>query len=627
MTFIKAQSLRPFRRSPLLRAGALGIALVAAHGAAFAAGPVPAGIELQAPASVAVTKVDFNRGDDGSGRLVLSFDGEGAMADLRSGNGQVVVDIGNAVLPAELQRGLDVEDFATPVQRIDARPSGNGTQLVLATRGDIDSLAWQSGNQYVVEIAARAGEVATGSVTTATVAQAAATVAARGYSGRPVTFNFQDVPVRTVLQLIAEESNLNVVASDTVQGNVTLRLVNVPWDQALDIVLRAKGLDKRRDGGVVWVAPQAELAKFEQDKEDARIALENREGLITDYVQINYHNAGQIFKALTEAKGIGGGSGGEGSSQTDNGFLSPRGRLVADDRTNTLMISDIPKKVAAMRELIDVIDRPVDQVLIEGRIVIANDTFARDLGARFGLQGRRVGDRSQGIGSSLAGSGNIANNPGAPLVGGGGNGLNVSLPASSFTNTTPAGLAYTLLGANFSLDVELSAMQEEGRGEVISNPRIVTANQREGVIKQGKEIGYVTITGGAAGQAATPNVQFKEVLLELKVTPTITNDNRVFLNMNVKKDEVDTYLELEGYGTVPSINRREINTAVLVEDGQTVVIGGVYEFLDRSSVAKVPFLGDVPFLGNLFKKRGRSKDKAELLVFVTPKILRVSKLN
>ena len=624
MTFIKAQSLRPFRRSPLLRAGALGIALAAAHGAALAAGPAPEGVVLEAPASVAVTKVDFNRGEDGSGRLVLQFDRDGAMADLRNSNGQIVVDIGNAALPAELQRGLNVEDFATPVQRIDARPSGAGTQLVLATRGEVDSLAWQSGSQYVVEIAPRAGEVATGSVTTATVAQAAATVAARGYTGRPVTFNFQDVPVRTVLQLIAEESNLNVVASDTVQGNVTLRLVNVPWDQAMDIVLRAKGLDKRREGGVIWVAPQAELAKFEQDKEDARIALENREGLITDYVQINYHNAGQIFKALTEAKGIGGGSGGEGSgSQTDNGFLSPRGRLVADDRTNTLMISDIPKKVAAMRELIDVIDRPVDQVLIEGRIVIANDTFARDLGARFGIQGRREGDRRQAIGGSLGGNASIINN-GEVVVGGPNNGLNVSMPAGSFTTGTAAGLAYTLLGANFSLDVELTALQEEGRGEVISNPRIVTANQREGVIKQGREIGYVTITGGTGGQAATPNVQFKEVLLELKVTPTITNDDRVFLNMHVKKDEVDQYLELEGYGTVPSINRREINTAVLVEDGQTVVIGGVYEFSDRSSVAKVPFLGDVPFLGNLFKKRGRGKDKAELLVFVTPKILRVS---
>jgi type IV pilus assembly protein PilQ len=392
----------------------------------------------------------------------------------------------------------------------------------------------------------------------------------------------------------------------------------VPWDQAMDIVLRAKGLDKRRDGGVVWVAPQAELAKFEQDKEDARIALENREGLITDYVQINYHNAGQIFKALTEAKGIGGGGGEGGGGQTDNGFLSPRGRLVADDRTNTLMISDIPKKVAAMRELIDVIDRPVDQVLIEGRIVIANDTFARELGARFGIQGRRQGDRTQAIGGSL-------NSTNATIANGIGpnSGLNFDLPASA---TGAAGLAYTLLGANFSLDMELSALQEEGRGEVISNPRIVTANQREGVIKQGKEIGYVTVTGGGAGGgAATPNVQFKEVLLELKVTPTITSDNRVFLNMNVKKDEVDRYIDLPEYGQVPSINRREINTAVLVEDGQTVVIGGVYEFTDRSSVSKVPFLGDVPFLGNLFKKRGRNKDKAELLVFVTPKILRVAK--
>ena len=282
------------------------------------------------------------------------------------------------------------------------------------------------------------------------------------------------------------------------------------------------------------------------------------------------------------------------------------------------MISDIPKKVAQMRELIGVIDRPVDQVLIEGRIVIANDTFARDLGAKFGIGGKRTyneGDNEATIGSTTNGVGN-ANR-----------GLNVNLPAGSFTTANGLGpsLAYTLLGANFNLDLELSALQEEGRGEVISNPRIVTANQREGVIKQGKEIGYVTITGGTGGAAATPNVQFKEVLLELKVTPTITQDNRVFLNMNVKKDEVDRYLPVANFGVVPIINRREINTAVLVDDGQTVVIGGVYEFTDQESVSKVPFLGDIPFLGNLFKKRGRSKDKAELLVFVTPKILRVAK--
>ena len=259
-------------------------------------------------------------------------------------------------------------------------------------------------------------------------------------------------------------------------------------------------------------------------------------------------------------------------------------------------------------------------MLIEGRIVIASDTFARDLGARFGFQGRRIGDRTQAIGGSLEGNTSIIENGEVSS-----NGLNVDLPAQIYTQSPAGALAYTLLGRNFSLDVELSAMQEEGRGEVVSNPRIVTANQREGVIKQGKEIGYVTITASGAGGVATPNVQFKEVLLELKVTPTITQDNRVFLNMNVKKDEVDRYLEVADFGVVPIINRREVNTAVLVEDGQTVVIGGVYEFTDRSSVAKVPFLGDIPFLGALFKKRGRSKDKAELLVFVTPKILRVAK--
>ncbi|MCC5087229.1 type IV pilus secretin PilQ [Xanthomonas campestris] len=619
MTFSNAQRLRPVRRQAMLRACVLGFALTLASGSSFAAAALaqPAQDPAKtAPASLAVSKIDFKRGDDGAGRLILQFDGQGASPDLRTQGDNVLVDISNARLPAELQRPLNVTDFATPVQRVEVKPSGGGSQLVLSTKGAFDSLAYQTGNEYVVEITPRKGQPAVGGVSASAVTQAAAQIAARGYSGRPVTFNFQDVPVRTVLQLIAEESNLNIVASDTVQGNVTLRLMNVPWDQALDIVLRAKGLDKRRDGGVVWVAPQPELAKFEQDKEDARIAIENREELITDYVQINYHNAALIFKALTEAKGIGGGGGqgGGGQSQQDNGFLSPRGRLVADERTNTLMISDVPKKVAQMRELISHIDRPVDQVLIEGRIVIATDTFARDLGAKFGLGGTHTyGGNVATIGSTAAGGGSAADR-----------GLNVNLPAGAFTNGAAPSLAYTLLGSNFNLDLELSALQQEGRGEVISNPRIVTSNQREGVIKQGREIGYVTVTGGTAGQVATPNVQFKEVLLELKVTPTITNDNRVFLNMNVKKDEIDQLIELPNYGTVPSINRREINTAVLVDDGQTVVIGGVYEFTDRASVSKVPFLGDVPFLGNLFKSRGRSKDKAELLIFITPKVLRVA---
>ncbi|ATB59801.1 fimbrial protein [Xanthomonas citri pv. fuscans] len=644
MTFSNAQRLRPVRRHAIFQACALGFALALASGSAFAAAALtqpaqdPAKV---APASLAVSKIDFKRGEDGAGRLILQFDGQGASPDLRTQGDNVLVDISNAKLPAELQRPLNVTDFATPVQRVEVKPSGSGSQLVLSTKGAFDSLAYQTGNEYVVEITPRKGQPAVGGVSPAAVTQAAAQIAARGYSGRPVTFNFQDVPVRTVLQLIAEESNLNIVASDTVQGNVTLRLMNVPWDQALDIVLRAKGLDKRRDGGVVWVAPQPELAKFEQDKEDARIAIENREDLITDYVQINYHNAAVIFKALTEAKGIGGGGSGGGgqggqggAGQQDNGFLSPRGRLVADERTNTLMISDIPKKVAQMRELISHIDRPVDQVLIESRIVIATDTFARDLGARFGITGATGRGILSGALESNVNFQNTAAQRANEIANTGTSttlashlfpsGLNVDLGASGFTNSRAAGLAYTLLGSNFNLDIELSAMQEEGRGEVVSNPRIVTANQREGVIKQGREIGYVTISGGGTGGQSQANVQFKEVLLELKVTPTITNDNRVFLNMNVKKDEVARFINLPLYGTVPEINRREVNTAVLVGDGETVVIGGVYEFNDRESVAKVPFLGDIPFLGNLFKKRGRSKEKAELLVFVTPKVLRVA---
>jgi len=657
MTFHQAKGLRPVRRSTLNRVSALGVALMLACAPALAAAPAekPVGTTVApatAPAGLSVAKIDFKRGDDGAGRLIVQFDGQGAVPDLRTQGNSVVVDVGNARLPANLQKPMNVTDFATPVQRIDAKPSGAGTQLVLSTGGAVESLAYQSGNEYVVEISPRQAPAAVGAVTAGSVTQAAKAVGQRGFTGKPVTFNFQDVPVRTVLQLIAEESNLNVVASDSVQGNVTLRLVNVPWDQALDIVLRAKGLDKRRDGSVIWVAPQAELAKFEQEKEDARIAIENREDLVTDYVQINYHSATQIFKALTEAKGIGGGGGGGnggggGSSQEDSGFLSSRGRIVADERTNTLMISDIPKKIARMRELIGVIDRPVDQVLIESRIVIATDTFARELGAKFGISGSRDNvyfsgsldanaetrksqvDTAQANAKAVrewqaGGSVGPAPIPSGPTIK---RGLNWNLPVAAANN--PGSLALSILNAGYLLDVELSAMQEESRGEVISNPRVVTTNQREAMIKQGKEIGYVTISGaGAAGGAgSTPNVQFKEVVLELRVTPTITNDNRVFLNMQVKKDEVDRLIELQGYGTVPSINRREVNTAVLVEDGQTVVIGGVYEFTDRSSISKVPFLGDVPFLGNLFKKRGRNKDKAELLVFVTPKVLRVAKQN
>ena len=573
----------------------------------------------QAPASV--TNIDFKRSEGGGGKLTISFSGDGATPDLRNQGANVVVNLGNSRVPATQARSLNVADFATPVQRIDSQ----GNQIVLGTNGAFESMAYQRGREYIVEILPRAAQVAQGglSSTIAGTAQAVAANNARPvYRGRPVNFNFQDVPVRTVLQLIAEESGLNIVASDTVAGNVTLRLVNVPWDQALDIILQAKGLDKRRSGSVIWVAPQAEIAKYEQDKEDARINLENRQEMVTEYFRINYHSAIAIYKALTEAKGIGGaGGGGQGGNQQgagENGFLSPRGRLVADERTNTLMISDIPKKVEAMRALINEVDRPVDQVVIESRIVIATESFARDLGARFGVSSNY--QRTNGrhiVSGNVADTTSIGNGDGRQIP----SGLMFNLPATPVSGISAAGIAYTLLGANFQLDVELSAMQEQQRGEVSSNPRILTTNQRESVIQQGREIGYVTVTASTGG-VVTPTVAFKDVLLELRVTPTITNDDRVFLNMKVSKNELDSWLNTS-IGQVPIIAKRQIDTAALIENGQTVVIGGVYEFKDQESIAKVPFLADIPVIGNLFKRKSRSNDKVELLIFMTPKILRV----
>lgn len=630
MTVSNAGSLQSGRTSSV-RAGALGLAIGLAatfSGAHAAQAPVrpsmlpvlqAATAATQSAAAVAVTDLDFRRGDGGSGKLVLRFDGDGAAPDLRTQGGNIVVNLGGAALPASLQRPLNVTDFATPVQRIDARQDANGTQVVLSAQGDFEPMAYQSGRDYIVEIVPRSGpaaaERAVGAASAAaTMGQSAmATVAdTRTYSGAPVTFNFQDVPVRTVLQLIADESDLNIVASDSVTGNVTLRLQNVPWDQALDIVLQAKSLDKRRSGNVVWVALQSEIASFEQAKEDARLAIEERAEMTTEYIPISYGNAEDIAKLLTEesktsVRGGGGGMGGSGGNQRDTGFLSSRGSLSFDRRTNTLLVIDIPKRVEEIRRLVTMLDKPVDQVVIEARIVIANENFARDLGARFGVSASK---ERVNVGGALGASEGVFT-PG---------GLNVNLPVA--TEGGAPTLGFTILGNTINWAVELQALQTEGRGEVVSNPRIVTSNQREAVIRQGQEVGYLTVTGGQSN--SVPTVEFKDVLLELKVTPTITNDGRVFLAMDILKDEIERFVDYGGFGEVPLISKRSVTTAVLIDDGQTVAIGGVYEFTDRASLRKVPFLADIPVLGNLFKSRGRSKDKAELLIFVTPKVMRVA---
>jgi len=555
---------------------------------------------------IEVANIDFRRGENGSGRVILRFNGDGAAADMRNEGSKVVVDVANASLPENLRRRLDVTDFATPVQSLEPNANAGSTRLVINTNGAFDSMAFQTGNEYVIEITPRRAAV----IASAPAARAAGAVPgeapARGYTGRAVTFNFQDVPVRTVLQLIAEESNLNVVASDTVQGNVTLRLINVPWDQAMEIVLRAKQLDKRRDGNVIWVAPQKEIADFEKAMADARIANEDREALVTEYIAINYGNAEEIAKLLTENSKSSGSGGGGGGGQQNKGFLSPRGSVSFDNRTNTLLLIDIPQKIQDIRQLLATLDRPVDQVLIEARIVVATETFARELGVIFGVNDR------VGTLPAAAAAGETTTD----------SGFLVGLPA-----TSPAGLLnLSILRSDIALDLELSALEEEGRGEVVSNPRVITANQREAIIRQGDEVGYLTIqpatTPGAVAQAT---VEFKEVLLELKVTPTITQDGRVYLNLMVKKDEVSELITNPAGGFVPQIARREVSTAVLIDNGQTVVVGGVYEFKSREDLRKVPFLGDVPVLGNLFRNKGKSSEKAELLIFVTPRILQVAR--
>jgi type IV pilus assembly protein PilQ len=546
----------------------------------------------------AISNIDFRRGPNGEGRVLISFSGGGANAQMTHKGNKVLVTIDHVNLPPNLAQRLDTLDFATPVQSIVTRVgAGGGARMEIATKGNVDTSAYQTADQYVVEVSPKKVD--------AKAAAAARPGQEPSYSGSRVTFNFQDIPVRSALQLIADVSKLNLVASDSVGGSVTLRLDNVPWDQALDVILRAKSLDKRRNGNVIWVAPQGELAKYEQDVADAKLKAQDTAELVTDYIPISYGKASDIAKLLTTGSMQGGG--GSSGSSTSRGFLSPRGSVSFDERTNTLLLNDTPDKIKQVRDVIAVLDRPVQQVLIESRIVIATDDFTRDLGAKFGVSAIRTNPSGQTIST------------GGQLTSTGTGGLNVSLPASSPTGS----LGLAILGANYAVDLELSAAQTEGRGEVISSPRVITANQQEAVIRQGQEIGYVTYqssggTGGGQGQAT---VQFKDAVLELKVTPTITADNRIYLAINVKKDALNKYITVPGSGQVPVIDTRELNTSVLVDNGQTVVLGGIYEVNKTDTIQKVPGLGDIPGIGLLFRSTSRDDTKAELLIFVTPRIL------
>ena len=567
----------------------------------------------------AITNIDFQRGSNGSGRVLINFNGSGANANMHRQGNNIAVDVDNAQLPAGQAQRLNVLDFATPVQSISPHSTANGAHLDIAFSGDVDTSSYQTASQYVIEVTPK--KQSSKNTDPGSFAQPV-------YTGSRVTFNFQDIPVRSALQLLADVSGLNLVASDTVGGSVTLRLVNVPWDQALDVILRAKNLDKRQDGNVIWIAPQKELADYEQNIADARFKAEDTAPLVTTYVPISYGKAQDIAKLLTtgtmQGSGTSGGAGGTGEAQSHRGFLSPRGSVTFDQRTNTLLINDTAQKTAELRVIITQLDRPVQQVLIESRIVIATDDFERDLGVQWGVTGNRKNPSGQVLQVGSAVGGTQGNNTSTSTLGGGltSGGLNVNLPAAPTTGTAST-LAAAILGKNYALDLELSAAQAEGRSEVVSSPRVITANQQEADIRQGQEIGYVTFqnTTGGSGASGTATVAFKDAVLELKVTPTITADNRVYLAINVNKDSLDHYITVTGSGQVPVIDTRSLNTSVLVDNGQTVVLGGIYEVTKSDTINKVPGLGDIPGLGFLFRSTQHVNDRDELLIFVTPRIL------
>ena len=525
-------------------------------------------------------------------------------ASLKQEGGRLVVDFPRTSVAPEAARRYDVVDFATPVSSFDVTNTPNGARIIVAATGDYEQLGYQSDRDYVLELRQRVKTAAT------------ADSAKKEYRGERLTLNFQDIETRAVLQLLAETSGQNIVVSDTVQGNVTLRLQNVPWDQALDIVMRTKGLDKRQEGNVIYVAPSEELAAREKLILESQKSLTELAPVRTEYLQVNYAKASDLA-ALIKSQGKG-------------SLLSERGSLAIDDRTNTLLLQDTADRLADIRRLVQTLDIPVKQVLIEARIVIVNDDFSRELGVRFG--GAFVGNYGSSDGLMYVGNSGLDTDPGnaGPIINPtspGGVGLSGSQVTTPTVNdrymvnlpiANPAArIAMTLLDSDYVVDLEITAAQREGRGEVVSAPRVITANGREAVIEQGTEIPYQE----SASSGAT-TTQFKKAVLSLKVTPQITPDDRVILDLTVSKDSVGQVLPSATGGSVPSIDTREITTQVLVNDGQTVVLGGILETERRDTVNKVPFLGDVPGLGYFFRSKSKTDNKDELLIFVTPKILR-----
>jgi type IV pilus assembly protein PilQ len=591
-------------------------------GGAQAAAATPAAGQQAAPTHFApslnnnpqaLRDIDFRRGPDGAARVVVNLPSNQVGVDIRQEGQRLVVEFLRSTAPDTLRKRLDVTDFGTPVQSISTTQVGDRVRMVVEPRGVWEHSAYQSDNQFVLEV--RPMKLDPNKLTQGP-----------GYNGEKLSLNFQNIEVRALLQVIADFTNFNVVTSDTVTGSVTLRLKDVPWDQALDIILQAKNLGMRKSGNVIWIAPKDELAAKEQVELEAKKKIADLEPVRTQSFQLNYTKAEEVAKGLT-GQTAGGGGGGQNTR-----ILSQRGSVVYETRTNQLFVSDIPSKLEEISAMIAKIDIPVRQVLIEARIVEAEDTFGRALGIKLGasdLRGLRGGIPGWNVGGSnyvgIGGGYNAINSqtlqtslaeaqPGS-ILGTRYNNQFVNLPANtSSLGAEAATFALSLFSAaaNRFLNLELSALEADGRGKIVSSPRVITADQIKALIEQGEEIPYLV-----ASSSGATSIQFRKASLKLEVTPQITPEGAVILGVDVAKDSRGEETRFAG----PVINTKHVNTQVLVENGGTVVIGGIFTQTDRTDIKKVPLLGDVPVLGNLFKNTVKTSNKTELLIFLTPKVV------
>ncbi|WP_374511967.1 type IV pilus secretin PilQ [Niveibacterium sp.] len=545
----------------------------------------------------AIRDIGFRRGKDGESRIVVDLSDPGVGIDIRNQGNSLIVDFAKTSLPDQLRKKLDVTDFATPVTSIVTAPQGPNVRMVISPKGTWEHNAYQSDNQFVIEVK-QVQEDAKKLVD-----------GRQKFSGDKLSLNFQNIDVRSVLQVIADFTNFNIITSDSVTGSLTLRLKDVPWDQALDIILQAKGLDMRKNGNVIWIAPRDELATREKLEFEAKQAITELEPLRTETFQVNYHRATAVAAFL---------------KNRDQTILSKRGSVVVDDRTNKLFVSDIGSRLEDIRRVVSEIDVPVRQVLIEAQIVEAADSFTRNLGVRLGFggsaggvvgttsDGRSVGRTTYGGGIAQTGyqGGLIETKPDSLTQA-----LGVNLPAGSIAGSAAGALSFVLWNSNATrfLALEISALEADGKGKVISRPRVMTADQIEALIEQGVEIPYQQATSSGA-----TSVSFKKANLSLRVKPQITPDGKILMSLDVNKDTPNTQIS---NSSGIAIDTKHVKTEVLVENGGTVVIGGIYTQETTNRTNKIPLLGDIPIAGYLFRDNSRVDNKTELLVFITPKIV------